>query len=234
MAQFISQYTEIPGEGSSTAETNSEGESKNVTKIIYAAIGLVVIVIIYFLFFSGSGHKIDKSSGDFENPSTGDALAGDAAKNSTPANPKAENSCSSPKNCFDNSAVCKCSADEYCSYETKSCQRAVCGNGKCEPNEYVDTCCEDCGCADNGCQVCNSSSHTCDAVQSKVSDDQAIEAVENYLQNKGMAADSISVEYSVCSDSKVLKYVLAKISDSNINEEFSVSESMTVAISPRI
>jgi hypothetical protein len=235
MAALLGQYTEIPGESSSQTESNSEGESKNVTKIIYAAIGLVVIVIIFFLFFSGNGHKAAKdSSGDLESNSNENGLAGNTAENNVSSKTETDSACNSPKNCFDNPGVCKCNPDEYCSDEIKQCKVAVCGNGKCEPNEYVDTCCEDCGCVDNSCQVCNSSAHSCDAAQSKVSDEPAIDAVESYLEGKGLVAENIYVEYSVCSGSKILKYVLAKTSDSKITEEFSVSESMVVVPSPRI
>jgi len=232
MMALISQYAEVPGESSTQSDPNDDG-SKNVTKIIYAAIGIVALLVIYFVFFSGGSRSTEGYlSEDTQTPSGLDNLAEAAVEK--PAKADASADCGASKNCFDNPSVCKCMADEYCSNETKQCAKPVCGNGNCEPNEYKDTCCDDCGCVDGGCQICNSSSHTCYGQESKISDGQAISAVESYLQDKGLMAEAITVKNSVCSGSKVLKYVLANVSDSKILQEFSVSESMVVTPSPRV
>jgi hypothetical protein len=225
MKALTSQYAEFPGEASQDSGQNEE-ESKNITKIIYAAIGIVVIIILYFVFFSGSGRQPDNDySGSIESPSKEDALAGNNAKNSTPAKSETAIKCIPPENCFDNPDVCKCSNGEYCSNETKKCVAAVCGNGKCEPNEYADTCCDDCGCAYKDCSVCSAKVHKCIVPEASISDDVAIGAAQRYFLDKGLAVENISVEGSVCFNSSVSKLVAAKISGSGQIRELRVLES---------
>lgn len=240
MAELVSQYEDFPTEpnpglGSDSSDQGGENneESKNITKIVYVAIGVVVLVIIYLAFFSGGGHSTDVGSSGSGDNSVQSPGGNDDSSASALEDLSKNGLCDPGENCFDNPGECRCRSGEYCANETKNCTAPVCGNGKCEPLEYADTCCDDCSCAHNDCRVCDNSTHACKAPDANISDDAAMEAVTKYYGDKDILVDNVTVKGSVCVNSSSAKYVVAEISRSK-SEELRVTESGEVISYPKL
>jgi hypothetical protein len=224
MAALISQYEDFPLGSNPKQEQDSSGqttdESKNITKIVYAAIGLVVIVIIYSVFFSGGSQKTTPEN-SIDTGGLGDLTdktnLGTSTNKSSAINISKTSSCGPGKNCLKNPSDCKCSSDEYCSNETKKCTKPTCGNGLCEPKEYADTCCNDCSCAYPACQICDNKTQACVVREADITDDSAIEAVKEYYLNQGKTANKIIILNSTCDYSAdgPLKQASVSFLDSN-------------------
>jgi hypothetical protein len=205
MATLISQYENFPLVSSPEQGQDSGGqnpdESKNITKIVYAAIGLVVIIILYFVLFSGGSHKTTTENSIDTGGSGGivdkAGVIASTNKSSTVSSGK-NGKCDNGENCLNNPQECKCNSDEYCSNETKQCTKPTCGNGICEPKEYSDTCCKDCACNYPDCQICDNNTLACVVREVNISDDSAKDAVREYYLNKGKIVDNIIILNSTC------------------------------------
>jgi hypothetical protein len=219
MAALISQYEDFPlGQNPETGKDSNDQtpeESKNITKIVYGAIGLIILIIFYVVFFSGSGHSAanDKPL----EVSTDKPLSSDLTNKSLAKDTNKSSRCGPLENCFTNPKDCACPSDYYCSNESKFCVKPNCGNGKCEPGEYVDTCCTDCGCAYPNCQECDNKTNICSAREVELSDESAIQAVKDYYLNKGKVTDTIIMINSTCAyyQSGPMKQASVSFSDSN-------------------
>ncbi|MBN2094660.1 MAG: hypothetical protein JW727_01300 [Candidatus Aenigmarchaeota archaeon] len=64
MGTLINQYEDYPSMPTPEASSQAQSGSKDYTKVIYVVIGLVVLVMIYFIFFSGGSDSPESHEGD--------------------------------------------------------------------------------------------------------------------------------------------------------------------------
>lgn len=69
-------------------------------------------------------------------------------------------------------------------------QKAVCGNGICEYGETQDNCCKDCGCYN---RVCNLELNQCEFVESKLTDEEVISVLTQYVKSKGWDSSLLNI-----------------------------------------
>ena len=113
-------------------------EKPKINKIIYGLIGLILLSVIAFAFFSGSSRE---------------SVCGNDI-------------CEVDENCFDCSDDCKCNVGEICSEEKKICvniegeeEENRCGDGTCEVDENCFDCSDDCKCKIG--EICSEEKKTC-------------------------------------------------------------------------
>jgi len=230
MALLCGQYGEssrTPSEGSS----GHEGPSKNVIKLVYAAIGIVLLVIVYFAFFSGPNTLgTDFDSGiNTGNPDTSGEVPETGGNTEKLVSLSGNGWCDPQENCADNPKDCICLSGEYCSSEAKKCIKPVCGDGTCGAKEYPSTCCQDCGCTHPACETCDATSGVCKVKEPSISDDSVIEAVRNYYQGKGVSVAGLGILGSSCAYmNETVKLVEVNVSGSDVQERVGVTESGNV------
>jgi len=200
MPLLVNQYTDYPvdnpNEPISEPTAEKPKESKNISKYIYVAIGVLALVIIGLVILSTSksleiDDTVNDNSGGSDNPDvSGDTNKTSAVGKNETSNPAADISkngiCDPQENCFDNPEVCKCKADEYCS-DKKECLKPECGDLFCEigGGESEATCCIDCKCTIPG-QMCNSETKACEEAKMNLTSERAIEIIKSYFSAQGV------------------------------------------------
>lgn len=117
--------------------------------------------------------------------------------------------CEKDENCITCLEDCKCPTGQYCS-ENK-CVKPVCGDDVCELFEDPQTCCIDCGCWTPG-EICNMTLNLCQKGEIKISDQEVMDTIISYYQNKGVviSPSEIDIKGITTYQNKVVKQVLVK------------------------
>ena len=212
-------------------------ESKNITKYVYVVIGVVVLAIVYFVFFSGGQQEIDTTINTGLNNTGSNVKANSSSEGN---NPLLENNsfvelngngkCDPLENCFDNPGDCKCKSDEYCS-GSKECIKPTCGNKICEADgmESPENCCTDCTCVVAG-QICNNVTKACETAAMNLTKEQALDAIKSYFSSQNQEIDLNLTEardISTYNDTMVWR-VKVRLIGEDFSRLFGVTESKEV------
>lgn len=101
------------------------------------------------------------------------------------------NVCDADEGCSSCFSDCKCVAS-YCSQKLDACVKPKCGNNQCEPLEDTENCCTDCGC--NALDyVCNLQLNECEEGIYTLSEERAIQLMQEYFAGRGVEIINYSV-----------------------------------------
>ncbi|MGC9310435.1 MAG: hypothetical protein ACP5E4_01790 [Candidatus Aenigmatarchaeota archaeon] len=215
----IAQYDDNPSVYYPEPPSPQQGGNPNkparyAQPFLYVAIGLVLLVAVYLIFFNSSDtHEMEYHYPDgncdygencLEHPADcpcaegyicspqnikantiGCVKAGFGQTGNGSIDGKYGNGiCDPNENCWDCPKDCKCSADEYCSKEERACLKPECGNGICETYESPESCCLDCECLSPSL-FCNETSKSCQSRSMSLSCERALELVRQYYESQG-------------------------------------------------
>jgi len=197
-------------------EYNPEDEYKRIelerfekkdNKKIFLVIGIIILVISLIFIFS-------KPTQTKTNQTISKALCGNRI-------------CEIGENCFNCAPDCKCNEGEYCSEEKQTCVKPICGNNVCEIFESYENCCADCGCPFDY-EICNKETNTCEAPKMKITENEALDVLLNYLNNQGKnVLESEIFGISKCGD-KLCVFIRVKIEGDDWYRMFGVDEERNV------
>lgn len=233
MLSSINQYTEPPIDmpNQPIPEPQAEKpkqESKGISKYIYLAIGLIILaIIVYFLFFSGSGQT--NTNNPIDNGEGNDNLSNNNEPTNTTPDLSKNGICDHQENCFDNPSECRCKDNEYCSDVTKACTETSCGNKVCETDggESEQTCCLDCTCTIPG-QMCNAQTKACEVAKMNLTSDRAIEVLKAYFEASSQAVNSTEALGVYEFNQTLVQRVKVRLGDEPFSRQFGVTESEEV------